>query len=149
MSFFLFPPLLVFVLVIIIFVMILRAVAQAASSGGTTRPQPQVTTQSVEDGFWILSCPAAAEDIIYYHYWAKGARHSGQISYQPDAQGRQFVYTGEQPEQVSIVRIGAVIEDTSPSILPPVIGTMGGMWDSDNTPSQPSSPPSSGFPSAY
>jgi hypothetical protein len=150
MNTFFLPPMLIFGIFIIIVFMILRAVIRAASSGDspTRNSQPQVTTQLGEDGFWVLDCPANPEDVIYYHYWVQGARHSGQIAFQPDNEGRQFVYTGERPDQASIVRIGTEAVDDSPSVLPPVIGATSTLWQ-DDTPSPPPSHHSSSFPSAY
>jgi hypothetical protein len=88
--------------------------------------------------------------MIYYHYWAAGTRYSGQVPFKPEADGRQFVYTGRRPDQVSVVRIVEVDDDdglSGSTIIPPMIAG-GPVWDLPDSSSGPSSPPSS-FPSAY
>ena len=148
-----FPLIPIFFIIFIVFVLILivRGLAGAFSnaSGGGLASNPAVTTQLAEDGFWLTSCPADPLAVIHYQYWVAGVRRSGRIPFQPDAQGRQFVYTGDRPEQVSILRIVEQSDDLTPSILPPLIAAETSLWDSSSSsPSTPSSS-SSGFPSAY
>jgi len=90
--------------------------------------------------------------VIYYHYSSGGARHSGQIPYQPGKDGRQFVYTGRKPDQVSIARIVEQADDTTSDIIPPIVAGTTGMWapSLSDEPEPPSAPPAaSSFPSAY
>jgi hypothetical protein len=147
-------PILGFAIVVFIIVTIVRTVARAgACAGGGIQPSlPNVVTQLGQDGFWIVSCPAEPGSIVHYHFWTGGVKHSGQVPFQPGADGRQFVYTGARPEQVSIVRILQVSEDVQPDIIPPILGAAATIWasssdDQPDTPSAPPSPPS--FPSAY
>jgi hypothetical protein len=147
-------PLIGFAIVVIIIVTIVRAVGRAASgAGGGNQPSlPNVITQLGADGFWIVSCPAEPASLIHYYFWAGGVRHSGRVPFQPGADGRQFVYTGARPEQVSIVGIVEPSDDIQPDIVPPIIGAAATIWgsSSDDQPSMPSAPPdSSSFPSAY
>jgi hypothetical protein len=98
----------------------------------------------------MLSCPADPGSIVYYHYWSGGARYSGQVPFKPDADGRQFVYTGRRPDQVAVARIVEVDDDDlTASMIPPVIAA-GSAWeppDISSAPTPPPAPPS--FPSAY
>jgi hypothetical protein len=147
-------PLLGFAIVVFIIITIVRAAARAGSgaAGGIQPSLPNVVTQLGQDGFWIVACPAEPGSIVHYHFWAGGAKHSGQVPSQPGADGRQFVYTGARPERVSIVRIMQLSEDVQPDIIPPILGAAATIWSasSDDRPdmsSAPRSPPS--FPSAY
>jgi hypothetical protein len=79
-------------------------------------------------------------------------KHSGQVPFQPGNDGRQFVYTGVRPEQVSIVRIVEPSDDIQPDITPPILGAAAVIFGSSSddqldTSSAPASPPQ--FPSAY
>lgn len=138
---------LVFVIVAIIIILIVRAAMRANQGGGAPISTPNVVTQMGDDGFWITSCPAAPSAIIHYAYWSGGVRHTGHIPFQPDSDGRQFVYTGARPEQVSITRIVEDSDDSVGGFIPPIIGSSSTFWDSSSSP--PSPPSSSGFPSAY
>src|SRR6478735_735460 len=112
-------PFFFFAFFVFVIIMIIRAVAKSASgSGGSGRPPLNVPTQLGQDGFWMVSCPADPGSIIYYHYWSGGARYSGQVPFKPEADGRQFVYTGRRPDQVSIARIVTVNDDP---LIPPVM----------------------------
>jgi len=143
-----------FVLAIIIVVRLIRSRINApGSSGPPAPPLVNVPTQPDQDGFWIVSCPAAPGSIISYDYWSGGSRYSGQVPFKPEADGRQFVYTGRRPEQVSVLRIVAVDdEDGLPGALIPPTIVAGSIWDPSDSFSAPSSSPpssSSSFPSAY
>jgi len=147
-------PLFILAIVVAIIVTVVRAAARAGAgaAGGMQPPLPNVVTQLGADGFWILSCPAAPGSIIHYHFWASGAKHSGRVPFQPGTDGRQFVYTGMRPEQVSIVRILEPSDDIQSDITPPILGATAAIFgsssnDQPDTPSAPSAP--SGFPSAY
>jgi hypothetical protein len=147
-------PLFVFAIVVAIIVIIVRAMARAGSgaAGGIQPPLPNVVTQLGADGFWIVSCPAEPASIIHYHFWAAGVKHSGQVPFQPGTDGRQFVYTGVRPEQVTIVRIVEPASDIQPDIAPPILGAAAALWsassdDQPDTSNAPPSPPQ--FPSAY
>src|SRR5262249_28567567 len=118
--------------------------SRSVGSGGTGPPLVNVATQMDQDGFWMVSCPADPGSIIYYHYWSGGARYSGQVPFKPGPDGRQFVYTGRRPDQVSVARIVEVDDDDlTGSLIPPIVAA-GSTWDPSDTPSPPPS-----FPSAY
>ena len=138
---------LVFAIVAIIIILIVRTAMRASQGGGISVSAPSVVTQLGDDGFWITSCPAEPSSIIHYAYWSGGVHHTGHIPFQPDNNGRQFVYTGARPEQVSITRIVEDSDDIVPGVIPPIIGSTSAFWDSSSSP--PSPPSSSGFPSAY
>ena len=147
-------PLFILAIVVAIIVTVVRAAARAgAGAGGGIQPSlPNVVTQLGQDGFWIVSCPAEPGSIVHYHFWAGGAKRSGQVPFQPGADGRQFVYTGARPERVAIVRIVESSDDMQPDIIPPILGASAMIWgsssdDRPDTSSAPPSPPS--FPSAY
>ena len=133
---------------ILVFVFIVRAITRTVLgfSSGMTSTIRNVPTQMAPDGFWILSCPCQPSSIIHYSYWVAGVMNSGRIVYQPDAAGRQFIYTGGSPQEVAIVRIESPIDDTfttmaPPIIVPPIIESS--VWESSSNSS------SSRFPSAY
>ena len=147
-------PFFILAIVIAIIVTVVRAAARAgAGGGGGIQPSlPNVVTQLGQDGFWIVSCPVEPGSLVHYHFWTAGVKHSGQVPFQPGADGRQFVYTGARPEQVSIVRILQVSEDVQPDIIPPILGAAATIWasSSDDRPDVSSAPPSPpSFPSAY
>src|ERR1017187_2394910 len=147
-------PILGFAIVVFIIVIIVRTVARAgAGGGGGIQPSlPNVVTQLGQDGFWIVSWPAGPWGMVHYRLWMGGVKHSGQVPFQPGADGRQFVYTGARPEQVSIVRILQVSENVQPDIIPPILGAAATIWasSSDDRPDVSSAPPSPpSFPSAY
>jgi hypothetical protein len=147
-------PLLVLAFIGFIIFLIIRAVGRAASGagGGAQASTVNVPTQLGTDGFWVGPCPCGPTAVLYYHYRSGGARHSGQIPYQPGPDGRQFIYTGRKPDQVSIARIVQQADDTTPDILPPIIAGTSAMWGlpPSDGPEPPSAPPSSSsFPSAY
>ena len=147
-------PLFGFALVVVIIVIIVRAIARAGSdaAGGVQASLPNVITQLGADGFWIVSCPAEPASMIHYHFWSGGVKHSGQVPFQPGTDGRQFVYTGARPEQVTIVRIIEPVDDIQLDIAPPIFGAAAAIFgsssdDQPDTSSAPPPPPQ--FPSAY
>jgi hypothetical protein len=90
--------------------------------------------------------------MIHYHFWSAGVKHSGQVPFQPGNDGRQFVYTGARPEQVTIARIVEPADDIQPDIAPPIFGAAAAIFgsssdDQPDTSSAPPPPPQ--FPSAY
>jgi hypothetical protein len=141
-------PLLVIGIFVIAIIATIRWVRRMSSPAGAPGlPPVNVPTQLDQDGFWMLSCPADPGSIIYYHYWSGGARYSGQVPFQPDSDGRQYVYTGRRPDQVAVDRIVEVDDDDlTGSMIPPIIAA-GAVQEPPDTFSDPSPPPS--FPSAY
>jgi hypothetical protein len=147
-------PFIVLALIVAVVILIIRAAVQSGSGTSAVRRPSRlnVLTEMADDGFWIVSCGANPNAMLHYHYWAGGVRRVGQVPFQPDPSGRQFVYTGVRPEQAAIVNILEDPDDVSASMLPPVIGAGSAFLgaagdDTQDTPSPPPSPPS--FPSAY
>lgn len=149
-----------FALAIVVFliVVLIRAVSRSSSSspGGFASPVNGIGTQVGVDGFWIFSCPCDPGSILHYHFWANGVRRAGRVPYQPGADGRQFIYTGERPERVAIVQVDELDTNGIVIVPPPIIEVGGPFWGSAPGPvysgpmdSGPPAPPSSGFPSAY
>jgi hypothetical protein len=144
-------PLIIIGILIFALVAIIRRASKSPScgSGFSGRRSINVPTQLDQDGFWIVSCPADPGSIIHYHYWSGGARYSGQVPFKPGTDGRQFVYTGRQPGQVSIVRIMEVDDgDMTSSLIPPIIA-VGSTWDPPDPGSDPGPSSQSSFPAAY
>jgi hypothetical protein len=152
------PMLFVGLLVIGFFIAIILLIVRLATRAGSgpARPpvfsRPNVLIEPADDGFWIVSCPANPDALLHYHYWFNGVRYTGQVPYQPGRDGRQFVYTGNRPEQTAVVRILDASDDDSSSLLPPIIAAESAFMNSSaaeppDSPSPPSS--SSSFPSAY
>jgi hypothetical protein len=147
-------PLLALALIIGLVVFIVRAVSKAGSSpvSGLPPVSRRVLTEMGDDGFWIVSAAANPNALLHYYYWINGIRHTGQIPYQPNPTGRQFVYTGNRPERADIIRILEATEDDAASLLPPAIAAesaffAGTVIDTPDTASPPAS--SSSFPAAY
>jgi len=144
-------PLLFIAIAILAIVAIVRQVRKRRSGGSglSGRPPVNVPIQLGQDGFWIVSCAADPGSIIYYDYWSGGARYSGHVPFKPEADGRQFVYTGRQPDQVSVGRIVEVDDDdVTGSLMPPIIAA-GMPWDPPDLGPAPGASPPSSFPSAY
>jgi hypothetical protein len=153
-------PLLVFVFIIVIIVLIVRSAGRSVSrvTAESPRPPTSAATRLAEDGFWLSSYEPAS--IVYYHYWAAGTRHEGQIVFQPGNDGRQFIYTGARPEQVQIVRVvgpsgsATYVQDDSTDFTTPILGAVAAEVALDaiasaasDPPAAPSTPPQ--FPAAY
>ena len=106
-------PLFVLAFIVVIIVLIVRNAGRAVSRTVAEAPRPPLSgaAQMADDGFWLSSFEPSA--IVFYDYWAAGAKHSGQIAFQPGNDGRQFVYTGARPERVAIVRVVGSTDDVS------------------------------------
>jgi hypothetical protein len=155
--FFALVPLFILGVFVLIIVAIVRALTRAGnSSAGSAAPSIDVATQLGGDGFWIVSCPFDPGSILHYRYWSNGLERAGKAPFQPDADGRQFVYTGERPERVLIVQVdepsdGGILVAPPIILAPTIVDTGGAFWDSssDSGGGGVSSPASSSFPSAY
>ena len=143
-------PLVMMAIFVVVIILILRRVARNASN--MPRRPVQIGIRASPDGFWLSSLEPGS--VIYYQYWAGGVQRRGQIVFQPGNDGRQFVYTGMQPETVEIIRVvdqsggfgtGPVVyDDDTPSIVPPIVGgiAVGEVLDAlTNTPPQAPAPP--------
>jgi hypothetical protein len=157
------PLFLVLAIPIAIVILIIRSVGRSGSNvrPGAPRPQVNAAAQVGPDGFWLSSFQPGS--VIYYQFWAGGMKREGQIVFRPGNDGRQFVYTGMQPNNVEIVRVvdqsGGVVtgpvyfEDDTPSMLPPIIGAVAAEAVADALanaqPESPAPPTPPQFPSAY
>jgi hypothetical protein len=155
-------PLFALAFIVVIIVTIVRTLGRTVSNvaGGGPRPL-NVITQLGADGFWLSSFEPGST--VYYQYWSAGARHDGQILFQPGSDGRQFIYTGIRPDQVSVVRVEnpsgdvvsnmpPVIQDDGPDIVTPILGAAAAeaAFDAISSAAQPPTPPTPPqFPSAY
>jgi hypothetical protein len=155
-------PLMILVVVVVVIVLVIRSVARSGANvtPGMPRPSVNAPVQVGPDGFWLSSFEPGS--VIYYQYWAGGIKREGQTVFRPGNDGRQFIYTGMQPNNVEIVRVvdqsGSVVtgadyfEDDTPNIVPPIIGTVAGQAVADalaNAQPEPPAPPPPQFPSAY
>lgn len=154
----LFCSFMVFAVVIIVIIRLARANANRSvvQSPPASVLQTNVTTELGPDGFWISNCPVPPSSVVDFSYWSNGRQYSARVAYQPDASGRQFIYTGVKPDRVSISQI---IEpshpDFSDTILPglaaaSVLLNSGFRDDGPPMPPPPPRPPEPPqFPSAY
>jgi len=156
-------PFMVLAVIVIVIILIIRSAARrrANVTPGIPRLPVNGATQLGPDGFWLSSLEP--ESLIYYRYWADDVKREGQIVFRPGNDGRQFVYTGMQPNNVEIVRVvdqsGGVVtgpvyyDDDTPDIVPPIIGGIAGQAVADALanaqPEPPAPPPPPQFPSAY
>ena len=152
-------PLMVLAVMVTIIVLIVRSAGRRVPQGSTT-PSVNVAAQIAPDGFWLSSLdPGSA---VFYRYWAGGVIREGQIVFQPGNDGRHFVYTGMQPNNVEIIRVvgpsGRVVtgpvyvDDDSPNLMTPIVGAIAAQTVADafaNQQPEPPSPPPPQFPSAY
>src|SRR5436190_947008 len=69
----------------------------------TNRPPANLMTSMADDGFWISSDQVSPATMIQYYYWVQGVQRIGQVPFQPGPDGRQFIYTGERPDSVSVL----------------------------------------------
>lgn len=130
---------------LIILAKILRSVFQAgppALSRNASQPVSRSFSSIIgQDGFWMHADPSLIGSTIGYAFWFENQRRQGEVIFQPDRQGQQFIYTGSSPEQVEILGVvdseasqeaTDIQEDSTVDSIPPTI-----------TPSR------SRFPSAY
>jgi hypothetical protein len=152
-------PIMILAVVVVVIILIIRSVARSGASVTPGAPRPPVNSpvQVGPDGFWLSSFePGSA---IYYQYWAGGMKREGQSVFRPGNDGRQFIYTGMQPNNVEIVRVvdqsGGVVtgpvyfDDDTPDLVPPIIGAVAGQAVADALANALPEPPPPQFPSAY
>ena len=150
------------VVVVVVIILIIRSATRRGANVTRRVPRPPVNApaQMGPDGFWLSSFEPGS--VIYYQYWAGDMQREGQTVFRPGNDGRQFVYTGMQPNNVEIVRVvdqsggdtGPVyFDDDTPDMVPPIIGAAAGQAIADamaNAQPEPSTPPPPPqFPSAY
>jgi hypothetical protein len=80
-------------------------------------------TSLAEDGFWITGNQVNPATMLQYYYWVQGVKRMGEVPFQPGPDGRQFIYTGERPDSVSVAPAGAALNADPPDPIPPVIST--------------------------
>jgi hypothetical protein len=155
-------PFMILGVVVVVIVLIFRSVARSGANvtPGVPRPPVNAPIQVGPDGFWLSSFEPGS--VIYYQYWMGGMKRQGQSVFRP-GNGRQFIYTGMQPNNVEIVRVvdqsGSVVtgpdyfDDDTPDMVPPIIGAAAGQVIADALanaqPEPPAPPPPRQFPSAY
>ncbi len=147
-------PIIVIGVFIALVVLIIRSLGRSsARTSFPTQVRTDVATDLAADGFWIVNCPVPPGSMIHYSYWSGGNQSLGRVVYQPDASGRQFVYTGMRPDQISVIRI---LQPSDPGfsdlIVPGIIAAdiLSSSNTSDDSPPPPPPPPSApSFPSAY
>jgi hypothetical protein len=111
-------------MVLIVFVRIISGLVAPRSSGQRlARPPANLTTSMADDGFWITSEGLSPSTMLQYYYWIHGVQRMGQVPFEPGPDGRQFIYTGEAPDTVSVVLADAALsavlpEQDSPPIIP-------------------------------
>ena len=156
-------PLFALAFIVAIIVMLVRTLGRTVSNAGGASGSGRlnVITQLGADGFWLSSFELGST--IYYQYWSAGARHDGQILFQPGSDGRQFIYTGLRPDQVAVVRVESpsgdvvsnvppMIQDDGPDIVTPILGAAAAeaAFGAIESAAQPPPPPASPqFPTAY
>ena len=106
-------------------------------------PPGNLKTSTADDGFWITSDQLNPATMLQYYYLVHGVQRMGQVPFQPDPDGRQFIYTGEKPDSVSVALADAALRSELPNEnSPPLISTR------LPTPRRSTSSPSH-FPRAY
>ena len=151
------------IITITIIILIIRSAGRSRSNVTPSVPRPpvNVAAQVGPDGFWLSSLEPGS--VIYYQYWTGGMKREGQIVFHPGNDGRQFVYTGMQPNNVEIIRVvdqsGGVVtgpvyyDDDTPDMVPPIIGAVAAQAVADALANAqlepPAPPPPPQFPSAY
>jgi formylglycine-generating enzyme required for sulfatase activity len=124
---------------------LLKSVFQVGPPALPAPPSQPVSTSFssivAKDGFWMHADPSLVGTTIGYAFWLHNQRQQGQAVYQPDDQGRQFIYTGSSPDQVDILGVvnsevaleaTDVEDDPGGQLVPPLVV-----------------PDNSRFPSAY
>jgi len=101
----------------------------------------------VDDGFWFSADADAIGQQLLYSYWLHGQLLQGKVVFQPDPEGRQFVYTGARPERITL-QAGSDDPDPDPDISPPFLST-GPIQNDDPTPPRSGSSWTKSFPPAY
>jgi hypothetical protein len=131
-------PLFVLVFFVVLIVAIIRRIRQGTARTNWIR---NYTPRLAADGFWLDSFEPSSN--VYFRYWTAGVMHSGQVTFQVSPGGRQFVYTGMQPDRVEIVRVVALGDAYAPStgVFVDYVATQ--------APDSPLPPSPSSFPSAY
>lgn len=89
------------------------------SSGTSTgRRTPLAPPSPTDDGFWFTSDNSRVGETFLYSYWLHDQLRQGRVVYQPDAEGRQFVFTGSRPARITLQEAA---DDSDPhhSILSP------------------------------
>ena len=107
----------------IVLIKIITSFARPRSNWRPPQPPAQnLMTSMADDGFWITSDQLDPATMLQYYYWVNGVRQMGEVPFQPGPDGRQFIYTGEKPDSVSVALAAAALranlpEDSSPPII--------------------------------
>lgn len=120
--------------------------ARTASRSRSDLPNRGLSAPTiVDDGFWFSADADSVGHQLLYSYWLHGQLLQGRVVFQPDAEGRQFVYTGERPERITLQ---ADTEGPDPDLPPPFLSS-GPTQHDDPTPPRSGSSWSKSFPPAY
>lgn len=119
---------------------------QAESRGGILSRGTPLSSELADDGFWLLLGSTVPGSIVHYRYTVAGQTFHNTAT--AEAGERQFIYTGQRPDDVTILDASPPGDEPRlPETLqqppsPPPFG-FGSSRRND------SSEPFSGFPSAY
>jgi hypothetical protein len=116
-------------------VMIILIVRQSMGNRFTagrlqTRQPPRFQRpRVVTDGFWLNDSRIVPGSLIRYRYWSGGRAQTGTHRVEPGPTG-QFIYTGDQPDEVEIL-----------DVMPAEVPTLEPVddWDSPDASGAPSS----------
>jgi formylglycine-generating enzyme len=61
------------------------------------------------DGFWVHTAGLPVGSSVHYRYHVFGAPHHGSLVVEPG--GRQFVYTGDAPDQIEVTQVNPADDD--------------------------------------
>jgi hypothetical protein len=117
-------PILAFGIIVIVLVKILSSLVRPGLQRRSRSVPPTLVTSSADDGFWVSADQLSPETMLQYYYWVQGVRRIGQVPFQPGPDGRQFIYTGERPDNVSVTLAdAALLADAAEQNNPPIIST--------------------------
>lgn len=112
-----------------------------ATGSSSLRRTPLAAPNPTDDGFWFTSDSSRVGESFLYSYWLHDQLMQGRVVYQPDAEGRQFVFTGSRPTRITLQE-AADETDSHLSILTPQRRS-----ETSSDPTDASTPTS--FPPAY
>src|SRR5262245_57952140 len=90
-------------LLIVLVKLISSLVHPRSNSRRPERPPDNLTTSTADDGFWVISDQVSPSTMLKYFYWVQGVQRMGQVPFEPGPDGRQFIYTGDKPDSLSVV----------------------------------------------
>jgi hypothetical protein len=116
------------------------------------RSTPPLRLQAAADGFRIFAPDTHAGYVLLYGYRGPGGLQRGQIQIEPSDAG-QFVYTGFEPTDLSIVSIGSSGSEaeslSAQSVSAPVSSAGLALIETNEAPPAAQDDDFRGFPPAY